>query len=184
MSEIQNVAACRNAKPGAGQRLLAVYDRFLAGLGMISALGLLAVPILVSVDVFTRHANLGNIIWLADVCEYLLFASTMIGAPWLLHLGRHVRIDILPGLLSGRASRLLEAGINLLMLAVCLLLIVYGAEALGQALKYQSMLYKALPMPVWPFITIYVAAFSVICLELVIRLCTGRSGIEDENINL
>lgn len=180
----QDAVAGEGATPGVEKFLLAVFDRLMAGLGLVSALGLLAVPILVTVDVITRHANLGNIVWVADACEYLLFASTMIGAPWLLHLGRHVRIDILPGILPGQASKALEAAIHLIMLVVCLSLIFYGTEALSEALKYRSMLYKALPMPVWPFIAIYIAAFSMMSLELIVRLYTGRGAVEDEPLHM
>lgn len=183
-SKVEDTLATDHAGVPGGQRILAAYDRVLSGLGLISALSLLVVPVLVSVDVVTRHTGIGNIIWVADVCEYLLFASTMIGAPWLLRLGRHVRIDILPNLLPEFASRMLELGVNLLMLAVCLLLFIYGTEALWDAVKYNATLYKALQMPVWPLIAIYLFAFGLICLELFVRLLTGRGGTEDEKISL
>jgi TRAP-type mannitol/chloroaromatic compound transport system permease small subunit len=107
----------------------------------------------------------------------------MIGAPWLLQMGRHVRIDILPGLLPEQASRRLEQIISMFLLVVCLVMVVYAAGALQLSLKYQAMLYKAVTLPVWPFTAIFITSFSVISLELIVRLCTGRRAAENEPVS-
>lgn len=167
-----------------GQSLLAIYDGFLRLLGALSALGLLVLPVLVAVEVFMRNLTGRTIPWHDDVCEYLLFVTTMLAAPWLLHLGRHVRIDILPGLLRERASRTLEQAINAVMLVVCVVLIFHGITALRTAVNYQTMLYKALTVPVWPFIALFIGSFCVISVELMIRIATGRGAVEDVQIGI
>ncbi|MEC9433745.1 MAG: TRAP transporter small permease [Pseudomonadota bacterium] len=178
-------APAREAARAAGRSpLLAAHDRLIRACGALAALGFLAAPVLVSADVISRHAAGANIAWLPDVCEYLLFAATMLGAPWLLRLGRHVRIDILPGLLPGRAARGLEQGINLFLLAVSGALVWQGVSALDLALRYGSMLYKSLTVPVWPFVALFILSFSVIALELAVRLVTGRVGGEDDQPHL
>lgn len=172
------------APRAAGQGLLAMFDRFLRLLGALSALGLFALPVLVSVEVFMRNLTGHTIPWHDDVCEYLLFVSTMLAAPWLLHLGRHVRIDILPGLLPEQASRALEQAINAVMLLVCVVLIFHGVTALRGAVNYQTMLYKALTVPVWPFIALFIGCFCVISVELMIRMATGRAAVDDVQVGI
>lgn len=160
---------------GIGTRLIAAHDALLRLLGALSAAGLLLLPVIVAVDVVLRNVSGHSLTWQADVCEYLLFVSAMLGAPWLLHLGLHVRIDILPGLLSASAARWLERGINVLMLGVCLVLIFHGTSALINAWQFQAMLYKAVPVPVWPFPALFVGSFCLIVVELVIQIITGRA---------
>ncbi|WP_375569848.1 TRAP transporter small permease [Seohaeicola saemankumensis] len=164
------------AKDASSQgRLLAIFDKFLAGCGVLSALGLFLIPVLVSLDVFGRHVLGSGILWAADACEYLLYASTMIGAPWLLHLGRHVSVDILPSILKGQAARLLDLVLNSVMLVVCSTLIFFAFEAFQIAQKFGSTFYKTIAVPVWPFIAIFIASFIMISIELVVRIITGRT---------
>lgn len=167
-----------------GLRFLAIYDGFLRLLGALSALGLFILPVLVAVEVFMRNLTGRTIPWHDDVCEYLLFVTTMLAAPWLLHLGRHVRIDILPNLLRAQASRALEQVINAVMLGVCVVFIFYGVVALRNAVNYQTMLYKALTVPVWPFIALFISSFCVIGVELMIRMATGRGAVEDAHVGI
>jgi TRAP-type C4-dicarboxylate transport system permease small subunit len=182
-------SSARNESDGfaprtAGHTLLAGFDRFLRLLGALSALGLLLLPVLVAADVFMRNLSGHTIPWHDDVCEYLLYVSTMLAAPWLLHLGRHVRIDVLPGLLREQASRRLEQAINALMLGVCGVLVFHGVTALQNAVNYQTMLYKALTVPVWPFIALFIGSICIISLELMIRIATGRGAHEDVQVHI
>lgn len=163
------------APPSVGARLIAAHDALLRWLGVLSAVGLLLLPVIVTVDIVLRNVSGHSLTWQADVCEYILFVSAMLAAPWLLHLGLHVRIDILPGLLGTVAARRLEIGINLLMLGICAVLIFHGTSALLNAWQFKAMLYKAVPVPVWPFPALFVGSFCLIAVELVIQIIAGRT---------
>lgn len=156
------------------RRLLAIYEQLLQACGVLAALGLLTIPVVIAADVFARHIFGTNLPWVADVSEYILYIATMISAPWLLHLGRHVRIDVLPEMLSPQARRVLEQVTTALVLLVCCVLVFYGISALQGAVRFDSQFYKSFTVPVWPFIAVFITSMTMICLELIVRLITGE----------
>ena len=77
------------------RNFLFVYEGLLKGMGVLSSLIIAFMALLLSLDVFLRNNGLGNMPWLLEVTEYGLFTSTFLAAPWVLHIGGHVKVDIL-----------------------------------------------------------------------------------------
>src|SRR5262245_25835917 len=70
------------------------YHLVFSALGLVSALLIGAVAVGMSLDVIQRNLGLGTVPWMLEACEYAIFVSTFLGAPWVLHLGAHVRVDV------------------------------------------------------------------------------------------
>ena len=115
------------------------FDRTVRLSGSLAAISLLLLPALITADVLMRFLRLGNIKWVVDVSEYILFSRPTSPAPWLLRLGLHVRIDVLlvsacGGTLARRFEQLLDAPGAL----ICGTLTWYGLAAALDAWQLES----------------------------------------------
>jgi TRAP-type C4-dicarboxylate transport system permease small subunit len=164
--------------PRAGERKLSpaavaivrVYDRLIDVLGFFAAASLLALPLIITFDVALRATRIGNIKWIVDVSEYFLFLSTFLGAPWLMRLGLHVRVDVLLTALNKKAARKLEAALDLFCVLICGVLAYYGLLAAIDAYRLDLKQYKALTVPDWPFHAIFVFTMVLLAIEFIRRM--------------
>lgn len=161
-----------------GSIVSANYDRFVDLLGLIAALSLLALPVLIAIDVVVRLMGLGSIRWVVDVSEYLLYVSTFLGAPWLMRLGQHIRVDVLLAALPRMAARRLEQMIDLFCISICCLLAYYGLLAAIDAWQFDLKQYKALTVPDWPFHALFVFTMSLLAIEFVRRLMRPEEALD------
>jgi len=150
------------------------YRRVLDVGALAAALLLGAMVLLVTADVVARNLGLGTLPWIIDVTEYSLPLATFLVAPWLLHRGAHVRLDILLTALPATAARLLDRVADMLGLAICAVFIVYGAKAIGSSARQGSMVIKALVFPEWWLYAPIPVCFALLSVEFVRRL-VGRS---------
>lgn len=146
------------------------YDRFIDLLGIAVALMLLALPALITLDVAVRLLRIGNIKWSADVSEYLLFFSTFLGAPWLMRLGLHVRVDVLLSALGKGAARRFEQALDLFCVGICGVLAYYGLLAAVDAYRLELKQYKALTVYDWPFHAVFVFTMVLLVVEFARRI--------------
>jgi TRAP-type C4-dicarboxylate transport system permease small subunit len=158
--------------------LSASYGRSVELLGLIAALSLLALPILIAIDVFIRVLGIGSIKWVVDVSEYLLYVSTFLGAPWLMRLGLHVRVDVLLAALPRMPARRLEQTIDLFCIGICCVLAYYGLLAAIDAWQLDLKQYKALTVPDWPFHAVFVFTMSLLAIEFVRRLMRPEEALD------
>jgi TRAP-type C4-dicarboxylate transport system permease small subunit len=156
------------------------YDRFIDLLGVAAALMLLALPALITLDVAVRVLRLGNIKWVADVSEYLLFFSTFLGAPWLMRLGLHVRVDVLLSALSKGAARKMEQALDLFCIGICGVLAYYGFLAAVDAYRLELKQYKALTVYDWPFHAVFVFTMVLLTIEFVRRMRRPDEALEHD----
>lgn len=146
------------------------YDGFLHALGIIAASMLLVLPLLITIDVAMRMFRLGSIKWILDVSEYALFLSTYLGAPWLMRLGLHVRVDVLLSAIRKNIARRVEQALDLFCFGICSLLAYYGLAAAIDAYRLGLKQYKSLTIPDWPFHVIFVFSMVLLAIEFVRRM--------------
>ncbi|KAA3626841.1 MAG: TRAP transporter small permease [Proteobacteria bacterium] len=152
------------------RKLMPLYDRFLETLGICAGLVLAVIAALIALDVLIRNLGVGNFPWLIEVAEYGLYVSTFMAAPWVLHLGGHVRVDVLVTLLPDRAARILDFVINAIGLGICLTLLYYGAKAAQDAHFIGSMIFKELVIPEWALLSVIPVACMLLAFEFLLRL--------------
>src|SRR5262245_1071308 len=115
---------------GGMARLEARFGALLEFLALLASLGLLAMVFIICGDVLTRNVAVPGlprgIAWSNEVSELLLYAITLLAAPWLLREGRHIRVDILLRAVPARAAYACEWIADALGLVCCGWLVVYA----------------------------------------------------------
>ena len=95
-------------KPGGAAALEARFGSLLEGLALLASLALLAMVAIICADVLTRNVALPGlprgVAWSNEISELLLYAITLLAAPWLLREGRHIRVDIVLRVLPRRTA--------------------------------------------------------------------------------
>jgi TRAP-type C4-dicarboxylate transport system permease small subunit len=150
------------------------YRRLLDVSAGAAAVLLGAMALLVTADVVARNVGLGTLPWIIDVTEYSLPLATFLVAPWLLHRGEHVRLDMLLTALPPAAARLLDRVADVLGLAICAVFIVYGARAIDSSARQGSMVIKALVFPEWWLYAPVPVCFAFLAVEFARRLAGHR----------
>jgi TRAP-type C4-dicarboxylate transport system permease small subunit len=166
------------------QAFVGGYDALIEYLAVLAALGLLFMPLLITADVLLRALNAGSIRWGVDVCEYILFASTYFGAPWLLRLGLHVRVDVLVQSLPKPFARRFEQCLDLTGGLICGTMAYYGALAALDAWRLDLKQYKSFTVVDWPFHVVFTLSMALLAIEFVRRLPRPDEAIETKDLTV
>jgi len=167
-----------------GRAIAAAYERLLDAFGILAGAAIAVLAFLVTIDVVIRNLGLGNLPWLLEVAEYGLYATTFLAAPWVLHLGAHVRVDVLLRVLPRQAALLLEGLADLLGLAASLVLLVYGLQATATSYEDGSLLFKELVVTEWYLLAVMPFAAAFLIIEFVGRLYRLIAGAEGDGDSL
>jgi TRAP-type C4-dicarboxylate transport system permease small subunit len=145
-----------------------VYDNLLKGLAALAALLLGVTALAITLDVIARNVGLGTLPWILEVSEYVLPLATFLAAPWLLYRNEHVRLDVL-------LSAFPRLGVlsNLVGLAVCGVLVVYGVRTILNSAAQGSMVFKSVVFPEWWLYAPVPLCFALLSIEFLRRLA-GR----------
>ena len=117
-----------------------------------------------------RNLGLGTLPWILEVSEYVLPLATFLVAPWLLRRNEHVRLDVVLQLARGRPGRALELCCNLLGLAICAVLVLYGARTILNSAEQGAMVLKSVVFPEWWLYAPVPLCFALLCIEFGRRL--------------
>jgi TRAP-type C4-dicarboxylate transport system permease small subunit len=145
-----------------------LYDRVLQGLAACAAVLLGACALAITLDVIGRNVGLGSLPWILEVSEYVLPLATFLVAPWLLRRNEHVRLDILL-----RAWPHLGHVTNVIGLAVCAVLVLYGVRTILNSAQQGAMVFKSVVFPEWWLYAPVPLCFALLAVEFVRRLA-GR----------
>lgn len=145
-----------------------LYDRVLQGLAACAAVLLGASALAITLDVVGRNVGLGTLPWILEVSEYVLPLATFLVAPWLLRRNEHVRLDVLL-----RVWPWLNHVTNVVGLAVCAMLVLYGMRTILNSADQGAMVFKSVVFPEWWLYTPVPLCFTLLAVEFVRRLA-GR----------
>ncbi len=146
------------------------YDRVIAACGAVAAFCVVFVAIGISIDVAIRNTGFGVISWMLEGTEYALFVSTFLGAPWVLRLGAHVRVDVLVAGLAPRARLAMELFADAIGLAVSAVLFYYAVRVGATAYGDGARMIKELIFPEWYIFAVIAVAALLLCIEFVRRI--------------
>src|SRR5688572_15871947 len=90
----------------------AAFAALLQLLAVLTALMLAIVIALICLEVAARNIFLLSIQGAVDLSEYALYLMTMFMAPYLLHRGQHIRIDVVLAGVSRRTAFALELAVD------------------------------------------------------------------------
>ncbi len=91
-------------------------------LGLVAALLVAAAVAVVCQMVVMRYLLGASTVWQTEFVTYAIVAATFLGSPYVLAIGGHVNVDLLPHYLHGTTRRLLLLVAHLLGLAFCAVL--------------------------------------------------------------
>ena len=155
-------------------KLSETYGRFISALALFGCLLLLAMMFIIVTDVALRNFAVSGgpqgISWSNEVSEFLLYLMTLTVAPWLLRQGQHIRVDILLQAIPKKWAWALEWVGDLLGLACCLVMSLYGAQATWASYSSNSLSIKTLVTPEWWSLAPLPLVFILLSIEMVFRM--------------
>lgn len=157
-------------------------DRFEAGFNramlylaalVAASIGLFAV--LIPLNLFLVKTHLGSIWWLYEAVEYTLYFGVFLGAPWVLHQGAHVRVDVVTMALRRETAERVERTVDAAGAMLCILLCFYGSRVTIWEFQDGSLPDKDLRIPPGYIMTVFTVSFLFLAIEFLLRF--RRSGL-------
>jgi TRAP-type C4-dicarboxylate transport system permease small subunit len=155
-------------------RIGRAYDRLYALLGVVAAALFAAMALSISVDVIVRNSGVGTIPWINEAAEYMQYVAAFLGAPWVLRLGAHVRVDILLRAAPRRLAVALEVLANLAGMAISGTLLYYAVTVARNAYDDGALVIKSFVMPEWWIFALLSVSALLLLVEFIRRLVTAR----------
>jgi TRAP-type C4-dicarboxylate transport system permease small subunit len=150
--------------------MLRLYAALIRFCGAASAVILGTVALLVTFDVIVRNIGFDTFPWIVEISEYSLPLATFLIAPWLLHRGEHVRIDMVLTALPAQIARLTGRLADLLGLAISGVFFYYGIKVILDSLSLGSLVIKSMIFPEWWLFVPMPFCFALLAIEFMRRL--------------
>lgn len=159
-------------------RGLLPLERFLA---LVSGFAVFGLMVLAVVSVSGRNAANSPLPGYVDWIEQAMPLIAFMGVSFVQREGGHIRMDILVGLLKGRALWIVEF-ITVFFMLLLMLLLVWGSYAhFERSFSFDAPLWSRdssldIALPLWPAKLLAPIAFGVLCLRLCLQLLAyGRA---------
>lgn len=126
-----------------------LFDRALRGLAVLSAGILGVIAVFIALNVLLRNLGLPVVYGALDAIQYALMIATFLGAPWVLSIGGHVKVDLITGALEDRAGRVLTRITSAIGAVTSGVLGWYGLQAVLASAGRGSMIRTSFVIPEW-----------------------------------
>ncbi len=153
-------------------RQLLKLERFLALLSGIAVFGLMVLAVVsVGGRNLLNHPLSGYVDWIEQLMPLIAF----MGISYVQREGGHIRMDMVIGMLRGRALWLFEL-ISVILILILMLALVWGSWAHFQrSFDFDAPLWSNdssidIGLPIWPAKLLAPVAFSVLCLRLLLQI--------------
>jgi C4-dicarboxylate transporter DctQ subunit len=124
-------------------------DLVIDALAIIAGALICVLVIVILVDVAARYLRWFSLAWGLEASEYMLYAITFLGAPWVLRERGHIAVELMVGNLPARAGLLARRGAQALGALVCLALLVFACRVLWRSFQAGTMVHKSFVFPEW-----------------------------------
>jgi TRAP-type C4-dicarboxylate transport system permease small subunit len=155
-------------------------------LALLSGIAVFSLMVLAVISVSGRHLINHSLPGYVDWIEQIMPLIAFMGISYTQRDGGHIRMDILVGLLKGRALWAAEF-ITVLLMLIVMILLVWGSWAhFVRSFDFGAPLWSRdssmdISLPLWPAKLLVPFAFSVLCLRLVLQLAAyGRAFANNE----
>jgi len=152
------------------------YGKLLDACGAISAFLVFCITAMVALNVLLRNVFGGQVPGDVEISEYLLLLVTTFAAPWLLHKGQHVRIDLMLHHLPPYIGWLCEIFSDVIGFLVSLLMMWYSTRVLFVSAHDGTIIVKEFTIPEWWTLWPVSIMFALVAVEFVFRLFRVLSG--------
>ena len=164
--------------------LARIYDTVFAALGIAAALLIGAVAVGITVDVVLRNLRFGTFSWMLESCEYAIFAATFLGAPWVLRLAAHVRVDIFVQSAPPGLARALGLFADVVGIAASATLLYYAIAVARGSIRDEARIIKMFIIPEWWVFAVIAFSALLLVIEFARRLAAGLRGAGHEGSGL
>jgi TRAP-type C4-dicarboxylate transport system permease small subunit len=124
-------------------------DLLIDALALVAAALLCALVVLILVDVAARYLRWFSLAWGLEASEYMLYAITFLGAPWVLRERGHIAIELVVEQLPERARAAMRLAADGLGALVCALLLFFACRVLWRSYQAGTMVHKSFVFPEW-----------------------------------
>lgn len=105
-----------------------------------------------------------------DLSEYALYFCTLLGAPWLLRAGQHIRVDIVLRAIPPRLAYACEWLSDLMAFGGCVVLAWMGVVMSFKSYASAAIQIKSIVIPEWWVMAPLPIAFGLLAIEFVFRM--------------
>lgn len=169
------------------KRFEAAFNRLLDACGAISATLAFGVTVMIMSNVILRNAVGGRVPGDVELSEYVMLLMTVTAAPWLLHQGQHVRIDLMLQKIPRTLGWACELFVDALGFVVCVLMGVYSVRVLLTSYGSGVNIVKEFTIPEWWTFWPMPIMFVLLTIEFVLRfrrVWTGPRQIRAEGASI
>ena len=152
------------------KKLGEVFDRLLALTSVIPGVIIALLALGVAWEVFTRNLGVSGFYWMLEAVEYGLLILTMIGAAYVLSIGRHVTVDLVLGALPPHIHRWFRIVIDLVIVLVSAIILYYGTVVAHLAYVEDSTLYKSFDIKEWMPMAVVPVGMLLFTIEAIRQL--------------
>lgn len=142
-------------------------DRLIDALALVAGALLCALVAIILVDVAARYLRWFSLAWGLEASEYMLYAITFLGAPWVLRERGHIAIELVVEHLPARARTAARLAADLLGATVCAALLFFACRVLWRSYASGTMVHKSFVFPEW---LVYAGMPPVFLILLIVYL--------------
>ncbi len=153
------------------------YDALVGAMAAFAAAIGGGLAVMICVNIVARNFGLGSIPGANELSEYGLYALTLLGAPWVLIRGGHVRMDLFVNQLPETARRGAHVAVCVLGAAICAVVGYYGAIVTLVSQARGSLILQTLVFPEWWLFVLLPVTMAVLAAGFArdaLRLLAGR----------
>ncbi len=161
-----------------------LYDAVFAAFGIAAALLIGAVALGITVDVILRNLKFGTFSWMLETCEYAIFVATFLGAPWVLRLAAHVRVDVFVQSAPPGVARALGVFADLVGLATSCTLLYYAVAVARGSIRDEARIIKMYIIPEWWVFAVVAFSALMMTVEFARRFGSSLRGARNEGSGL
>lgn len=134
--------------------------------GRIASVLVLATCLICAGNATARYAFHGGSGWWSDLQWYLFAATVFFGAPVLVALNEHVRVDVLYGQRSGKAKAVIDLlGFVLMYLPLCVVMVFTSLQFVHDAYVQREVSNNAANLLRWPVKALIPLGFGLLILQ-------------------
>ena len=161
----------------AGRRMesaQAAFGRLYDFMMLLACLLLLVMVGSITLDVVLRNVELPGLPRgfpvSNDISEYALYLCTLLGAPWLLRAGQHIRVDIVLRAIPPRLAYGCEWLSDVMAFAGCVALAWMGVVMTFKSYASGAIQIKSVVIPEWWAMAPLPMAFALLAIEFAFRM--------------
>ncbi len=121
-------------------------------------------------------------IWTIEIAQFLMMAYFLLGGPYSMQMGDHVRMDLLYGSWSNKTRAWVDAFTIFFLIAYLILLLYGGYSSTSYAIGYGERSYSAWRPYMWPIKVIMCIGIFLMLLQAIATFFKDLAKIKGETL--